>query len=105
MHSDAPRAVELVVRAVADEHGVARLDAELLAAQEVDPRVRLRETNGAREDLRVEEPGERRLRPEQLDVLGADGDQPDLEAARAQLRSVSTAPGRGTRQWRTKSAR
>ena len=42
---DPPRAGELVVRAVADEHRVARLDAELLAAMEVDPRVRLREAD------------------------------------------------------------
>ena len=84
LHADAPRALELVVRAVADEHRLVRLDTEQLAAVHVDPRVGLREPHGVREDLRVEEPRQLRLGEDDLDVLAADGDQPDAEAALAQ---------------------
>src|SRR5919201_928008 len=77
LHADALRAGELVVRAVAHEDGLLRLDAEQLAAVEVDARVRLGEADSRREDLCVEEPLELRLRPERLDVLAADGNQPN----------------------------
>src|SRR5437763_13334330 len=45
LHADPPRALELVVGAVADEDRLVRLDSERLAAGEVDPRVRLREAD------------------------------------------------------------
>src|SRR6266516_5850035 len=85
VHAAPPRAGELVVRAVADEHRVSRLDTEQLATVEIDPGIRLREPDARRKDLGVEETLELRLGPQRLDVLAADGDQPNEVAATAQL--------------------
>src|SRR5262249_34131428 len=52
-HAHPFRSWELVVRPVADEQAVARLDPELLARKRIDLRVRLREADLAREDSRV----------------------------------------------------
>src|SRR3954469_13135564 len=84
-HPDSLRACELVVRAVADEDRVPRLDPELLAGEMVDPRIRLPHAGRAREDRRVEVARERRLLPQLLDVLAADGDQAEEIPAAAQL--------------------
>ena len=74
------RAVELVVCTVTDEHRLERLDAERVAAREVDPRIGF-ENRPATKDLGVEEPGGLRFLPERFHVLRADGDQPDELAA------------------------
>src|SRR5437764_3316138 len=84
-HPDPFRACQLVVRAVADEHRLRGLDPELFAREPVDPRVRLAQTDGAREHRAVEQPGERRLVPDLGHVLAADGDQPDAQASLAEL--------------------
>src|SRR4051794_7902322 len=83
-HADSLRAGELVVRAVADEDRVDRLDPELLAGQVVDPRIGLPEPGRAGEHGRVEDPRERRLLPQLFDVLAADGDQAEEIPAAAQ---------------------
>ena len=95
LHPDAPRTVELVVRAVPDEHSFVRLDAERVAAGEVDTRVGLGHPDTRREDLRVEEPRQLRLLPQRLDVLGANGDQPDALPPLAQCaQRLDDAPAR-----------
>ena len=84
-HPDPLGACQLVVRAVADEHRFRRLDFELLAREPIDPRIRLPQTDGAREYGAVEQPGERRLVPDLGHVLAADRDQPDAQASLAEL--------------------
>src|SRR3954462_1369364 len=84
-HPDSLRSCELVVRAVADEDRVPRLHPALLAGGAVAPRIRLPNAARAREACRVEDPRERRLLPQLLDVLAADGDQAEEIPAAAQL--------------------
>src|SRR5579862_10016878 len=83
-HPDTPRAAELVIRTVADEHRLGRFDAELLAAGQVNPGIGLADPDPRGEDLRVEEAGELRVRPDRLDVLRADRDQTEAITALAQ---------------------
>lgn len=74
-HSDALGARELVVGAVADEDRFRRRHAELVESEPIDTGVGLAEAAGAREDLGVEQSGERRLLPDVDHVLAAHGDQ------------------------------
>jgi hypothetical protein len=76
---------ELVVRPVADEDALLRLDSQPFAGKPVDARIGLPQANRAREHDVVEVGRERRLVPYVLDVAGADGDQAAPEASPAQL--------------------
>src|SRR6185437_4116688 len=84
-HPDALRTRELVVRAVTHEESLARLDDELAEREPIDPWVRLSEPAGTREDLCIDEPGERRLLPDVGHVFAADGDQAGADLTTAQL--------------------
>ena len=84
-HPDALGSRQLVVGAVADEEALGRLDAEPLARDLVDPRIRLRDPHVAREDQLVECARERRLVPDVRHVLGADADQAEPVPAATEL--------------------
>ena len=76
---------------------VVRLDAEQLAAVRGRSAGRASRADARREDLGVEEAGELRLGPERLDVLAADGDQPDAVARARAARAASRRRRRAAR--------
>ncbi len=78
-------ASQLVVRAVADEEALRRLDAELPGGKPVDRGIGLRQPGRRREDRSVEEMGKARLRPHVGNLLGAVRDETDAKSALAQL--------------------
>src|SRR5688500_9506829 len=84
VHPDARGAGELGVRAVADVEASSRLDAEALAGQQVDLGFRFPETDLAREDLDVDQAGERRRVPQRRRVRRAHADQAGRDPALAQ---------------------
>ena len=98
---------QLVVRAVADEEAVGRLDARAPGRAQVDLRLRLHQAAVGREGLRVEETGELGLGPRRRHLLGADRDQAELQprgagASASVARRPRAAAGRGGR---TRAAR
>jgi hypothetical protein len=84
-HPDPLGALELVIGAVADEERFRRRDTEPVEGEPVDPGIGLAEPAGAREDLGVEQSGERRLVPDVGDVFAADGDQTCSNSAPSKL--------------------
>src|SRR5581483_2717660 len=80
-HPQLRGAGKLAAASVAHVDAFGVLDAEPLADEVVENRCRLPDADLARVDLRVEEPGERRLRPELRYPFAALGHQAELETA------------------------
>jgi hypothetical protein len=81
LHAHPLRAGELVVRAVADEHALVRAYVQPPARELVDPRIGLRQADGARQYDVVDVRRKLGLVPELFDIAGAHADHAALEAS------------------------